>query len=99
MVEIKLDQLSPKSQKSQFSLLIVDEANALAKKDTSASLKSLESHARDRVAFGEYSKRLRKESDIDVLTGALSRKAILRGVRESMAEVERKGGQIQVLFM
>jgi two-component system cell cycle response regulator len=99
MAELKLDQLSLKSQKSPFGPIIVAEANALSRKRPSESLGALEAHARDRVAFGEISKRLRKETDTDPLTGALSRKAIFRGIREGLAEADRKGGVIQVLFM
>ncbi len=99
MPELKLDQLSLKSQKSRFGLIITAESNALSRKTPGESLAALEAHARDRVAFGEYSNRLRKEADTDFLTGALSRKAIFRGIREGLAEAERKGGAIQVLFM
>lgn len=98
MAELKIDQLTPKSQKSPFAPVIFAEANALSKKRPEESLAALEAHARDRVAFGEYSKRLRKEADTDTLTGALSRKAIFRGIREGIAEANRKGGVIQVLF-
>jgi diguanylate cyclase (GGDEF)-like protein len=99
MSELKLEQLSLKSQKSRFAPVIFAEANALSKKRPEESLAALEAHARDRVAFGAYSKRLRKEGDTDTLTGALSRKAIFRGIREGMAEAERKGGHVQILFM
>lgn len=99
MVEIQVKDLSPKSQKSRFAPVIFAEANALSKKRPEESLAALEAHARANVAHKEYDNRLRKEMDTDLLTGALSRKAIFRGIRESLAEVDRKGGQIQVLFM
>jgi diguanylate cyclase (GGDEF)-like protein len=99
MPELTLDQLSLKSQKSRFGPVIIAEANAIYKKRPDEPPSALEAHARDRVAFGEYSKRLRKEADTDTLTGALSRKAIFRGIREGLAEAVRKGGVLQVLFM
>ncbi len=99
MAELKLDQLSPKSQKSPFAPVIFAEASALSKKRPGESLAALEAHARDRVAFGEYSERLRRETDTDMLTGALSRKAIFRSIREDLAEANRKKTHVQILFM
>ncbi len=99
MAELNIDQLSAKSQKSRFGPLIVAEANELAKKDSKTTPSQLERHARDRVAFGIYAERLRKEADIDVVTGLPSRRAILREVRGTMSETERKGGHIQVILV
>lgn len=98
MNEIQLRDLSPKSQKSRFGPVIVAEANALSKKTPDESFAALEAHARDRVAFGEYSQRLRKESDIDPLTGLLSRRAIRREIQMAMNKAERKGESVQVVF-
>lgn len=98
MSELKLEQLSLKSQKSRFAPVIFAEANALSKKRPEESLAALDAHARDRVAFGEYSQRLRKEADIDALTGLLSRRAILREIQTAMYKAERKGESIQVVF-
>lgn len=98
MAELKIDQLSPKSQKSRFAPVILAEANALAKKRPEESLAALEAHARDRVAYGEYSQRLRRESDVDSLTGLQSRRAILRDVQAEMKRAERYQSKMQIIF-
>ncbi len=98
MPEITSENLSPKSQKSSFAQIIVAEADALLKKNPDTTVKALERHARDRVAYGQYSERLRKEADIDATTGLLSRRAILREIREAMAQAERRGETIQIVF-
>ena len=98
MPELKIDQLSPKSQKSIFSPMIVAEAKAIFKKRPEESIAAIEAHARDRVASSVYSDRLRKESEIDSLTGLLSRRTILREIEREVEEANRQNKTIQVGF-
>ena len=100
MGEIQLKDLTPKSQKSRFGSAVVGEASRLDKMYRGkAPLEVLEGSARANVAHRAYVERLRKEADVDPLTGALNRRAMQREIREAMAEVDRKGGHIQIIFM
>ena len=98
MTEIKLEQLSPKSQRSKFGLKVVAETNALVNKIPGAPVAALEAHARDRVAFELSANRIRKENAIDPLTGLLSRREILRAIDRELEMAKRKENPMQILF-
>lgn len=60
----------------------------------------LNEHKHDYVLTAQAEKTVHaeKEALTDYLTGALSRKAILREIETAVAEVDRRGGQVHVIF-